>query len=179
MCLTIVKQIRISRKIVARSLLGSGRTEIREYLNETRVSKLTLADPYRSIFSFFLHTGCNCIRRHKSLLVAPGITGVPSESWTEGERERESKCLSGKEGEGGERSRGKERGRDMGGEILLYTVCIITLRCTCELFPPRLTRPIHNRVTGVKVLPVIAVAAPRTSPNIVRPPIYHLYPATL
>lgn len=95
------------------------------------------------------------------------------------ERERESKCLSGKEGEGGERSRGKERGRDMGGEILLYTVCIITLRCTCELFPPRLTRPIHNRVTGVKVLPVIAVAAPRTSPNIVRPPIYHLYPATL
>lgn len=67
----------------------------------------------------------------------------------------------------------------MGGEILLYTVCIITLRCTCELFPPRLTRPIHNRVTGVKVLPVIAVAAPRTSPNIVRPPIYHLCSATL
>lgn len=91
---------------MARSLPGSGRTEIREYLNETRVSKLTLADPYRSIFSSFLHTGCNCIRRHKSLLVAPGITGVPSESWTEGERERESKCLSGKEGEGGGKREG-------------------------------------------------------------------------
>lgn len=73
----------------------------------------------------------------------------------------------------------RKRGRSgVGGEILLYTVCIITLRCTCELFPPRLTRPIHNRVTAVKVLPVIAAAAPRTSPNIVRPPIYHLYQPT-
>lgn len=52
--LTIVKQIRkISRKIVARSLLESGRT--REYLNETRTraSKLTLADDFIAPFFFF------------------------------------------------------------------------------------------------------------------------------
>lgn len=55
-------------------------------------------------------------------------------------------------------------------EILLYTVCIITLRCTCELFPPRLTRPIHNRMTAAEVLPVIARRAPPRRPNIVRPP---------
>lgn len=45
--------------------------------------------------------------------------------------------------------------------LLLYTVCIITLRCTCELFPPRLTQPIHNRMTAAKVLPVIM---PRARP---------------
>ena len=53
--------------------------------------------------------------------------------------------------------------------ILLYTTCIITLQCTCELFPPRLTRPIHNGMTAAKVLPVIAPRAPSSRPNIVRP----------
>lgn len=60
------------------------------------------------------------------------------------------------------------------GGILLYTVCIITLRCTCELFPPRLTRPIHNRMTAAKVLPVIASGAPFRWSNVVRLPIYRV-----
>lgn len=60
--------------------------------------------------------------------------------------------------------------------ILLYTACIITLRCTCELFPPRLTRPIHNRMTAAKVLPVIAPRAPPRRPNIVRTPRFGVVP---
>lgn len=60
--------------------------------------------------------------------------------------------------------------------ILLYTACIITLRCTCELFPPRLTRPIHNRMTAAKVLPVIAPRAPPQRPNIVRTPRFGVVP---
>lgn len=103
--LTIVKQIRkISRKIVARSLLESGR--IFKWDTHARFETHPRRWFYRSIFFFFffflLHTRCNCIRRHKSLLVASGITGVPSESSTgRRERERESKHLSGKEREGG------------------------------------------------------------------------------
>jgi len=62
--------------------------------------------------------------------------------------------------------------------ILLYTACIITLRCTCELFPPRLTRPIHNGMTAAKVLPVIAPRAPPSRSNIVRPSRFSVIPVS-
>lgn len=81
-------------------------------------------------------------------------------------REKEGEREAG--GRSGERARERRDVIYIQG-ILLYTACIITLRCTCELFPPRLTRPIHNGMTAAKVLPVIAPRAPPSRPNIVRP----------
>lgn len=145
------------------------------FKSETRRETHPLPPP-RPILISRRTAGCNCMASvikvcslQRESRLGPVGTRVKVGN-DEGDGGHKSAQGEGREKKG-EREGGEESGEGVvGGGILLYTVCIITLRCTCELFPPRLTRPIHNRVTAVKVLPVIAAGAPPSWPNIVPTP---------